>query len=115
MREIRRADFLYVANVDGYVGHSAGTEMAYACLKGLPIIVAEGVKSFSDDIPLEAQQILRKSISDILSASDISQERFKDLKEELVKSERIDLNEEEKRILQSLVKSLLKDLKSLSL
>lgn len=28
MREIRKADFLYVANVDGYVGKSAATEMA---------------------------------------------------------------------------------------
>lgn len=54
MREIRRADFLYVADIGGYIGESAATEMAYARLKNLPIVVAEQIKTFSDAIPKEA-------------------------------------------------------------
>lgn len=115
MREIRKADFLYVANVGGYVGQSAATEMAYARLKNLPVIVAEEIKSFSREIPEEAQELLRRTVSEILPISDISKEKIADLKQKIAELEPASLSEEESRILQSLIKKLLKDLKSLSL
>jgi hypothetical protein len=115
MREIRKADFLYVTNVGGYVGQSAATEMAYARLKNLPIVVAEAINNFSGEIPEEAQELLRKIVSDILPISDISKEKIADLKQKFVELETTNLSEEENRISQSLVRKLLKDLKSLPL
>ena len=115
MREIRKADFLYVANVDGYVGQSAATEMAYARLKNLPVVAAEVIKSFSSEIPEEAQELLRRIISDTLSISDISKEKIAELKQKLTELEPVSLTEGESRILSSLIKKLLKDLKSLPL
>ena len=115
MREIREADFLYVADVDGYVGQSAATEMAYARLKNSPVVAAEIIKSFSDEIPEEAQKLLRKIVSDTLPISDISKGRIAELKQKLTELEPTSLTEGESRILSSLVKKLLKDLKSLPL
>ncbi|OGD08322.1 hypothetical protein A2397_03775 [Candidatus Amesbacteria bacterium RIFOXYB1_FULL_44_23] len=115
MREIHKVDFLYVANVGGYVGQSAATEMAYARLKNLPVVVAEVVEKFSDEIPEEAQELLRRVISGVLPISDISKEKIADLKQKLISQDPSNLSEGESRILQSLVKKLLKDLKSLPL
>ena len=113
MREIRKADFLYVADIGGYIGQSAATEMAYARLKNLPVVAAEAINIFSDEIPEGAQELLRKIVSDILPISDISKEKIADLKQKFAELEMTDLSEEESRVLQSLVKKLLKDLKSL--
>lgn len=115
MWEIRKADFLYVADVDGYVGQSAATEMAYARLKNLPVVVAEAIKSFSSEIPEEAQELLKRIASEILPISDISKEKIAELKQKIAGLEPESLSEEESRVLQSLVKKLLKDLKSLPL
>ncbi|MDP2669160.1 MAG: hypothetical protein Q8P07_04985 [bacterium] len=113
MREIRKADFLYVADVDGYVGQSASTEMAYARLKNLPVVVAEVIKTFSSEIPEEAQELLRKTVVGILGISDISKEKISELKQGFSNLDTPNLTEEETRILQALIKKLLKDLKSL--
>jgi len=113
MREIRKADFLYVANVDGYVGQSAATEMAYARLKNLPVVVAEVIKTFSSEIPEEAQELLRKTIAGTLGISDISKEKIAELKQGFSNLDTPNLTEKETRILQALIKKLLKDLKSL--
>lgn len=115
MREIHKADFLYVADVGGYVGQSAATEMAYARLKNLPVVVAEVVEKFSDEIPEKARELLRNIISGVLPISDISKEKIVDLKQKLIGQEPTNLSDEESRVLQSLVKKLLKDLKSLPL
>ncbi|MCX6766556.1 MAG: hypothetical protein NT170_02130 [Candidatus Moranbacteria bacterium] len=114
MREIRRADFLYVADVDGYVGQSAATEMAYARLKNLPVVVAEAIKTFSSEIPEEAQELLRKTVAGILGISDISKEKIAELKQSFSNLETLNLTEEETRVLQALVKKLFKDLKAIT-
>lgn len=112
MRQIRKADFLYVANVDGYVGQSAATEMAYARLKGLPVVVAEAIKTFPSEITEEAQELLRKIVTVNLGISEITKERVRELKQEFLNLETPNLTEEETRLLQALVKKLLRDLKS---
>lgn len=114
MREIRKADFLYVADVGGYVGLSAATEMAYARLKNLPIVVAEEIKTFSDEIPENTQELLKKIIAGILGISDISKEKIAELKQSFSSLNKPDLTEEETRVLQALIRKLLKDLKSMS-
>ena len=112
MREIRKADFLYVVNAGGYVGQSAATEMAYAILKNLPVVLAEEINNFSDEIPIEAQEVLRKNVSDLLPISDISKEKITDLKNKFSDLEMKNLSKKESGFLQSLIKKLLKDLKS---
>lgn len=114
MRQIRGADFLYVADIGGYVGQSAATEMAYARLKNLPIITTEEIKTFSSDVPEEAQGILKESITGNLGITEISKAKIEEVKKKIAELEIPDLTEEEKRILQPLIKRLLKDLKSLS-
>ena len=113
MREIRKVNFLYVADVDGYVGQSAATEMAYARLKNTPIVIAETIKTFADEIPEEAQKLLRQSVSGALGISDISKEKVEELKKSFSDLEMQSLIKEEVNILQSLIKKLLKNLKSL--
>ncbi len=113
MREIRKADFLYVADVDGYVGQSVATEMAYARLKNLPVVVAEVIKTFSSEISEEAQELLKKTVAGTLGISDISKEKIVELKQSFSSLDMPNLTEEETRILQTLIKKLLKDLKSL--
>jgi len=112
MREIRKADFLYVVDVDGYVGQSAATEMAYARLKNLPIVVAEIIKTFSSEISEEAQEILRKTAAGTLGISDISKEKIAELKQNFSNLEAQNLTKKETMALQALIKKLLKDLKS---
>ena len=114
MREIRNADFLYVADIDGYVGQSAATEMAYAGLKNLPVVVAEVIKTFSSEIPEEAQELLRKTVTGTLGISDISKEKIAELKQNFSNIETQNLTAEEIGVLRSLIKKLLKDLKTLS-
>ncbi len=113
MREIRKADFLYVADIDGYIGQSTATEMAYARLKNLPVVVAEAIKTFSSKIPEEAQELLRKTVNGTLGISEISKEKIAELKRTFAEVEIQNLTEVENRVLQSLIKKLLKDLKSL--
>jgi hypothetical protein len=111
MREIRKADFLYVADVDGYVGQSAATEMAYARLKNLPVVVAEEVKTFSNEIPAEMHEFLRQGIIEILAVENISKETVAEVKTKIGTQLPPELTEDGKRKLFSLVKRLLKDLK----
>ena len=114
MLEMRNADFLYVADIDGYIGQSTATEMAYARLKNLPIVIAEGIKTFSSEIPKEAQELLRKAVSEILEISEISKEKIAELKQNFLNLDTQDLTDVESRVLQTLIKKLLRDLKSLS-
>ncbi len=113
MREIRKADFLYVADVEGYVGESAATEMAYARLKGLPVIIAEEIKTFSREISEEAQELLKKATSGVLPIADISKEKIAELKEGLAGLETLDLTKQESNVLLSLIKKLLRNLEAL--
>ena len=38
---IEKADFLYLANIGGYVGQSAATEMGVALINGVPVVASE--------------------------------------------------------------------------
>jgi len=114
MREIRKADFLYVVDVDGYVGQSAATEMAYARLKNLPIIVAEDIKSLSGEIPGETQEIIKSIVSAVLPISNISREKIDELRQRITGLQFKSLSEKDRQILNSFLKVLLRDLKSLN-
>ncbi len=86
--------------------------MAYARLKSLPVVVAEAIKSFSGEIPEEAQELLKNIVSDILPISDISKEKIMNVKQKIYGLELENLSAEESRVLQSLIKRLLKHIRS---
>lgn len=62
----------------------------------------------------EEQELLRKTIAGTLSISDISKEKIAELKQNFLTLKVDNLTKEETIILQSLIKKLLKDLKTLS-
>ncbi len=43
LRKIDMADWLYVVNVDGYIGRSTAREIEYATLRGIPIEYREAI------------------------------------------------------------------------
>lgn len=108
MREIRKADFLYIANVDGYVGESAGTEMAYAVLKGLPIVLAEPIQEFSEQIHKEARDVLGSIPVNILPIDDISEDKVTDLRRKVQPQMP---SQDQRKILSPLIRVLLRRLK----
>lgn len=110
MREIRKAHFLYIANIDGYIGQSAATEMAYAKLKDLPIITAEPIRKFATEVPEEIREILKKIAFDTLPISDISKEKIAAIKQKLIKQQPESVSEDERKNLRNFVKALLKEL-----
>ncbi len=75
------------------------------------MVVAEGIATFDDAIPLEAQELLRNVVSATLPIPEISVEKITELKQKLAGLEVGSLIEKETRVLQSLIKKLLKDLK----
>lgn len=107
MRNIRNADFLYVVDVGGYVGKSAATEMAYACLKGLPVIVSEEINVISDEIDNNVQQLLKKIASNKIAIGEISSES---VGRALEQHSKIDLDLAEEKILSGTVRKLLREL-----
>ena len=109
MANIEKADFLYLANVGGYVGQSATTEMGVALMSGVPIVVAEEIKDFSDEIPKKAQELLKKSAFRKLPISEIGSEKIAELNLESFAP--INLSTAETTLLQSLVEKLLENLK----
>ncbi len=110
MREIRRAAFLYVANVDGYIGKSAATEMAYARLKNIPVLTAEPISKFASEIPSESYEILRQITMGTLAIKNITSEAVEKLKIDLASYKSSEIVPEEVKILNDLIKDLLKDL-----
>jgi len=61
IEQIAHADFLYVANKDGYIGRSVATEMGYALSIGRPVILAQPIQQVSSEVD--------KSFSELLLAS----------------------------------------------
>lgn len=51
MDEILKADFLYVANFDSYIGLSVATEIAWAIVNDIPVILMEYNQKFYEGIP----------------------------------------------------------------
>lgn len=109
MANIKRANFLYVANAGGYVGQSMATEMGVAIINNVPIIVAEEIKVFSDQISNKAQELIKKSVFWQLSINEINSEKIAKLK--LVSFTPVNLSNKEMLLLKSLVKKLLENLK----
>lgn len=109
MANIEKADFLYLANVGGYVGKSAATEMGFALVNGIPIVVAEKIRDFSDEIPETAQELLKKSVFRQLPISEIDSEKIAELN--LANFTPVNLSTDETALLQSLVEKLLNSLK----
>ena len=109
MANIEKADFLYLANVGGYVGKSATTEMEVAVMNGIPVVVAEEIKDFSNEVPKTAQELLKKSVFWRLPISEISSEKIAELN--LANFAPLNLSTDETTLLQSLVEKLLESLK----
>ncbi len=109
MANVEKADFLYLANVGGYVGQSAATEMGVALMNGVPVVVAEEIKDFSGEIPETAQELLKKSVFRKLPISEINSEKIAELN--LANFTPVGLSTDETTLLQSLVEKLLESLK----
>ena len=109
MLNIEKADFLYLANVCGYVGQSAATEMGVAIMNGVPVVASEEIKDFSSEIPKTAQELLKKSVFRQLSIDEISSEKIAELN--LANFTPINLSPDETTLLRSLVEKLLESLK----
>lgn len=110
MAKITQANFLYLANVGGYVGQSAATEIAVALMSGIPIVATEEIKVFSGDIPSPAQKLIKKSISKFLPIKEINLEHVSRLNLSTFKP--IHFSISDKNLLQSLINNLLESLKS---
>lgn len=108
MGNILRADFLYLANVGGYVGRSAAAEIATAVMNNIPIIASEEVFSFSNEVHENAQRILKRVTFKCVSANKIAEIA-------LAGFVSIELSETEKNVLRQLITSLLNDLKNVKL
>ncbi len=113
MANIERADFLYVANIGGYIGQSVAGEIALAFMKGVPILLNEKINSFSDEIPKVACDLISKHVSNQLSIDEIGLDKIDSLS--LKSTLPISLSVEEKRILQSLVDVLFESLESVKI
>lgn len=110
MRKIAGASFLYVADIDGYIGKSAASEIAYARLKGVPVITAERISAFSEEIPEIAREILTASIRGVLSIDHITTKNISQLKGVIEAYTMPELTPEQAKILNYLIKDLLKEL-----
>lgn len=109
MRQIGASDFHYIYDLNGYIGYSVAAEMAYAKIKGIPIIMSEEIKIFSVDIPIEAQEILRFIGRDIVGVNDISTDSIRRCRERILN--RLEpISKKDRLVLSRLVKSLLRNL-----
>ncbi len=59
LRNIMNANFIYVANIGGYVGRSVSAEMGFAIILGIPIVIASPNITFSHEVPEKVQKILQ--------------------------------------------------------
>ena len=112
MKNIGESKFLYVANINGYIGKSAGTEIAYAGLKNIPIVLSEKIQQFSEEIPEKAHDIIEKLILDYLPNNNINEKNVKILKEKLENYKSIDISPSQKSILLGMIKNLLRELQN---
>lgn len=112
MSKIGRADFLYVVNSDGYVGLSTSAEMSFALLHDVPVILLEGIKFFSEDVPQAVREVFERIPFRRISLTEICPEIFAEFNSEY--SSTAHLSFEEKNILQSIIDRLLADLQSIS-
>lgn len=112
MTNILKADFLYLANIEGYVGHSSATEMGVACMHKVPIVVAEKITYFSDEIPKTAQELLKKTVYAQIPIHEISSSKIAKL--HFSKHTPFNISPTETALLQSLIEKLLQNLQFIS-
>ena len=112
LKQIRDADFLYVANITGYVGQSAATEMAYARLEEAPIITAEPIQEFGKEVPVDLRELLKSLVVGQLPIDSITKKSVNELNESLKTHKFPELANEQRRALARMIRPLLRDLKT---
>lgn len=109
MSNITKSDFLYVANVRGYIGKSVAAEIGLALIHSIPIVAAEEIKEFSDEIPVFAHALLKRAIFAYLPVNSINALSVSKLN--LTNFVLIDLSPDHKIGLDWLINTLLEELK----
>lgn len=109
MRQIGSSDFHYIYNLNGYIGYSVAAEMAYAKLKGIPIIMSEEIKNFSINIPMEAHRILRSIGETIVYVDNISIDSIRSCQNKILNKKNF-ISKNDNLILLNLIKALIKQL-----
>jgi hypothetical protein len=109
MSKIAKSSFLYIANIEGYIGKSTGAEMCFAILNNIPIVVAEKINKFSSDIPVFIENILKDSAFICLPIHKIEASSITELKFSKFVSN--DLSIEQKEELGLFIDGLLEELK----
>src|SRR3989338_1479307 len=112
LKQIRHADFLYVSNINGYVGQSAATEMAYARLEEAPIITAEPIQEFGKEVPVDLRELLKSLVVGQLPIDSITKESIDELKKSLKEHKFPELSDEQRRLLTAMIPTLLRELKT---
>jgi hypothetical protein len=106
MRAIGRSSFLYVINVDGRVGHSAAAEMAYAGIKGIPVLTAEIVSDVASELPEGSLDFIRSLAVGVVRLDNINQE----IVSEVLGNRCPILNHDESLMASSIIKGLISSL-----
>ncbi|OGH16504.1 MAG: hypothetical protein A3C30_04935 [Candidatus Levybacteria bacterium RIFCSPHIGHO2_02_FULL_40_18] len=73
LEAIKRARFMYVVATNGYVGHSTGTEIAYALAVGTPILSSEKILNFGREIDQDIITIIEKHHPPIVPVEQIEE------------------------------------------
>ncbi len=107
LRDIRNASFHYIADLDGRVGQSVATEMAYARLKGIPVIAEEEIKEFADEVPEEVKSLLLETVREVLPFESMTAENIGEIHERLEQVELPNLEPSQVAVLRKMIKSLL--------
>lgn len=110
---IKKANFHYVANVEGYVGRSAAVEMGAAIMSGIPIIVAEKIKVLPEEVPGALKELFQKMAFGQLPIDQINQDTVARL--DLTNHTSTCISSDETTLLQSQIEKLLEDLKLASM
>ncbi len=76
---IKKADFLYVANIKGYVGYSVAAEISTALLYGVPVLLSEKIREFSGKIPNSTQKLFKNLSFAKLSIKEITSHKISSL------------------------------------
>lgn len=108
LEAIMNADMHFIANVDGYIGQSAGAEMAFAILHAKPVYRLVGDMCFSDNIPETVRKLLIANSAEQCSLSEIYRIHF--LFKKHVGANR-PLSEDDQSVLLSFVNDLINELK----
>lgn len=113
MSHISEADFLYVANVEGYIGKSVAAEMSFAIIHNIPIIADQEIGKWSEEISAEVKIILKRSVYKYLPIKNIDQHTIEALS--LTNAFRGGISTKEKSACYSLIEHLLEELKHVKL